>query len=185
MSIALGTKYGAGPGYWTDLRFPASGVNPSGAASPPTPDDTTVPGTLLFEGAQENVIAVVCQLPHEWTRRTPLRPHIHWSKPTGSSSAVTWHLYYRHVGNPTDVIGDWVGPLTVTITVGDPTVSNSHLLSAFPEIDMGARIESAIVVFRLHRMGAADADNTAVRLYEFDVHYVQNKLGTMPEIPAA
>ena len=55
---------------WDDLRFPAQGINPAGAASPPTVDDTTFPGTLLFATNATNVIAGVAQLPHAWKRGT-------------------------------------------------------------------------------------------------------------------
>lgn len=33
---------------WDDLRFPAQGINPAGAADAPTVDTATRPGTLLF-----------------------------------------------------------------------------------------------------------------------------------------
>lgn len=57
---------------WDDLRFPAQGINPAGAASPPAVDEvlTSFTGTLLFSGSQENVIAGVAQMPHSWSPGT-------------------------------------------------------------------------------------------------------------------
>ena len=169
---------------WTDLRFPAQGINPAGTAAPPTviTDLNGYTGCLSFSGSLENIIAGVAQMPHEWDR-SAVRPHIHWTKPTGSANAVTWQLYYRIVGNPSDVAGNWVGPLTVQNSVGDQTVSNSHLLSSFASIDLDGYIESAILLWRIHRKGDTDADNNAVILYEFDIHYNANKPGTTNEIP--
>ena len=169
---------------WTDLRFPAQGINPAGSAAPPTviTDLTGLTGCLSFSGSLENIIAGVAQMPHEWDRGL-VHPHIHWTKPTGSSSAVTWEFYYRIVGNPGDVIGSWQGPYSPEATIGDPTVSNAHLLSSFPDIDLTGYIESAILLWRVHRRGDTDAESNAVTLYEFDIHYNSNKPGTTDEIP--
>ena len=40
---------------WDDLRFPAQSINPAGTAGPPTVDDTTYPGTLLFDFARTDL----------------------------------------------------------------------------------------------------------------------------------
>lgn len=176
----------SGPnGNWDDLRFPAQGINPIGAASDPTVDTTLAdfPGTLLFSGSAQNIIAGVAQMPHEWHAGTEIKPHIHWSKPTGSSSAVTWEFYYRIMGNVGDTPGAWVGPLSAVRTIGDPATSNRHLLTSFPGIDMTGYQESVCLNWRVDRRGDTDADNNAVRLIEFDIHYRKNKSGTPREIP--
>jgi hypothetical protein len=75
---------------WDDLRFPAQAINPAGAAEAPTvdQDEAKFPGTLLFAGNKDASISGIAQCPHAWSRGTALRPHIHWSKPVGSASAV-------------------------------------------------------------------------------------------------
>ena len=172
---------------WEDLRFPAQGINPAGAASPPSVDETltSLSGTLLFSGSQENVIAGVAQMPHAWKRGSELRPHIHWSKPVGSSAAVAWEFYYRHLGFAGDVAGAWVGPVAHTITSGSPTVTNEHVISTFGTISMTGRRESCMLCWQIRRQGNTDADNGTARLYEFDIHYQADKNGTPDEIPAA
>jgi hypothetical protein len=171
---------------WDDLRFPAQAINPAGAAAAPTVDDTLAnfPGTLLFSGSAENVICGVAQMPHAWSRGTPIRPHIHWSKPTGSSAAVSWVLYYRVLGFAGDAPAAWVGPVAGTLAAGAQTESNEHLISSFGEIDMTGQKESSIVCWRVHRLGNTDADNNAARLLEFDIHFLNNKAGTANEIPS-
>lgn len=170
---------------WEDLRFPAAAINPLGATSPPALDDTVTgfPGTLLFSGSQENIVAGVAQMPHAWEPGTTIKPHIHWSKPVGSADAVTWELYYRHLGFPSDVAWDWVGPLAGTISAGDQTVANAHIISGFADIDMAGKRESSMLCWQIRRQGATDADNGTARLLEFDIHYYSVKAGTATPIP--
>jgi hypothetical protein len=78
-------------GAWEGLRFPAQGINPAGAASPPSVDEvlTSFTGTLLFSGSQENVIAGVAQMPHAWRVQSAIRPHIHWAT-SPSARPMPW-----------------------------------------------------------------------------------------------
>jgi hypothetical protein len=172
---------------WDDLRFPVVGINPTGAASDPTIDNVLAdyPGTLLFSGTTENIISVIVQLPHGWMEKTELRPHLHWSKPTGSSSVVDWRLYTRFIGNPGDTPGAWSSAEVGTITKGDQTVSNQPLVSAFPAINtIGLPVRaSTFFMFRIHRLGNSDAESNAVRLFEFDVHVQYGSAGTIIEFP--
>lgn len=171
---------------WDDLRFPAQGINPAGAVDAPTVDTTLTdyPGTLLFSGSADNVIAGVAQLPHAWKAGTAIRPHIHWSKPVGSSSAADWVLYYRILGSAGDAHGALVGPVTGTLAAGTPTVANSMLLTSFGSIDMTSQKESTCLSWQLRRLGNTDADNGTARLFEFDLHYQCGKSGTVDEFPA-
>lgn len=170
---------------WDDLRFPASSVNPAGSTAPPAIDDTLdgVSGTFLFSGTQENVVAIVSQMPHAWKRGSSIHPHIHWEKVTQSSNAVTWELYYRHIGNPHDVKGEWIGPLAPAGTVGDVNAANQQLLTYWDYLDMTGFKESVITAYRIHRKGNTDAYAGLARLYEFDIHYQKDKGGTSVEIP--
>jgi hypothetical protein len=172
-------------GIWEDLRFPSQGINPIGAASDPTPDTnlSNFPGTLLFSGSAQNIIGGIAQMPHAWMAGTAVRPHIHWSKPIGSSSAVTWEFYYRIVGNPGDTATAWVGPLAGTLVIGDPSVTDRHCITRFPEITLNGYQESCIIAWRIDRRGDTDADNNQARLLEFDIHFRANKRGTVKEIP--
>jgi hypothetical protein len=171
---------------WEDLRFPAQGINPAGAADAPTVDTTLTgyPGTLLFSGSQDNIIAGIAQLPHAWKRGSAIRLHIHWSKPVGSASATTWVLYYRILGFAGEVHGNLVGPVSATATIGDPTTANSMMITTFGEIDLTGQKESTCLAWQIRRMGNTDADNGTARLFEFDIHYQTDKAGTITEIPA-
>lgn len=170
---------------WEDLRFPAQGINPAGAVDAPTVDTTLTdyPGTLLFSGSADNVIAGVAQMPHSWKRGTAIRPHIHWSKPVGSASATTWVFYYRICGMPGDAHGSLVGPVAATATIGTPGTSNSMLITSFGDIDLSTQKESTCIAWQIRRLGNTDADNGTARFFEFDIHYQKNKSGSVNEIP--
>lgn len=170
---------------WDDLRFPAQGINPAGAVDAPTVDTTLTgyPGTLLFAGNQENVIAGIAQLPHTWKAGSALHPHIHWSKPVGSASAVSWVLYYCILGSPGDVHGALVGPLAGTLVAGDMATANQMLITRFDPIDMTGLKESVCLSWQIRRLGNTDADNGTARLFEFDLHFQADKGGTVAEFP--
>ena len=112
---------------WDDLRFPAQGINPAGAIDAPTVDTTLTafPGTLLFAGNAENVIAGIAQMPHAWAKGTPIRPHIHWAKTTGSASAISWVFYYRHLG----FAGDTPPPGSALSLEPSPSVIKPSLIT--------------------------------------------------------
>jgi hypothetical protein len=170
---------------WDDLRFPAQSINPPGTLDGPTVDATETgwPGTLLFVGNGDRVLCGVAQMPHAWARGTAIKPHIHWTKPTGSADAVTWEFLHRIIGNPGDTPGAWSSASTGTIVAGDQTHTDEHLLTTFADIDMTGNIESAMVAWRLYRRGSTDADASTVRLLELDFHYQINQLGTVSVIP--
>ena len=170
---------------WDDLRFPMNAVDPAGITGAATriTSLTDYTGALSFSGTIENVCAGIAQMPHAWKRESAITPHIHWTKPTGSSSEVQWRLYLRVIGNPGDTAGAWSSALSPVVTVGDPTVSDEHLLTAWAPFDMTGLIESAVLYWRLHRLGNADADNTAVICHELDFHYQTDKAGTDSPIP--
>lgn len=170
---------------WDDLRFPAQSINPAGAVAAPSviTTESDFPGALSFAGNADNMIAGVAQMPHAWKLGSTIRPHIHWLKPTGSSNAVTWHFYYRIVGNVGGTAGAWVGPVVGTIAAGDQTTSNNHILTSFGDVSMTGYTESAMLAWRIYRIGTSDAENNAVTLLEFDIHYQSDGRGSIPEYP--
>ena len=97
---------------------------------------------------------------------------------------MTWEFYYRHLGFPGEDAAAWVGPVAGTLVAGDQTVTDQHLLTSFGAIDMTGRIESSCLCWQIRRQGATDADTGTARLYEFDIHFQSDKLGTENEIPS-
>jgi hypothetical protein len=171
-------------GYWEDLRFPAQGINPAGSAAPPTVDDTTFPGTLLFSHSADNVIGGVAQLPHSWQRGTAIRPHVHWAKTTSATGTVAWRLRYTwaDIGGTFGAYSDWD---TATSGVPNSNTANKHALATFTPITPATGVgESSMICWQVIRDVSEDDYGASARLLEVDFHYQTNKNGTRNEIPS-
>jgi hypothetical protein len=171
---------------WDDLRFPAQGINPPGAASDPAVNTTT--GLLGFSGTADNIIAGVAQMPHSWIPGTAVRPHLHLRFPTSASANSRWKLVYDVADGATPFVNNY-GTYTDggTITVANPQDAKAEVPASFSEVSMSGLLESAVIMWRITRLAATDAadtDTSAAVLLEFDIHYQSNKLGTQEEIPS-
>lgn len=171
--------------YWDDLRFPAQGINPASAVDPPSVDNddpasvaTAVPGTLLFAGNVDNMIAGVAQLPHTWREGTAIYPHIHWALTAGSAAAVTWELRIRLLGDLGAASGSWAIMTLDASKAVSSALANVHQITAWAPIDMAGKKVSTMVAWALYRRGSTDANNDLVRLYELDFHYQVNSMGS-------
>lgn len=170
---------------WDDLRFPAQGINPPGAASDPTRSTTN--GLLYFSGTADNVIAGVAQMPHAWAAGTTVVPHLHLIFPTSASANTRWKLEY----NTGSVNGNFMHALgtyttLATVTVANPANVLKHVIASFGDLTMTGHKESAIIVWKISRLAntdALDTDTNACVLTEFDLHYQVGKSGTIGEYP--
>ncbi len=169
---------------WDDLRFPAQGINPAGAAAAPTVDTATRPGTLLFSGTAENIIGGVAQMPHAWLNGDPIHPHVHWAKTTNGAGGVVWQFRYA-IASVGGVFGPYSAWEDCTNPVSNNDVADNHALAEFSYIDMTGFTDSCIILWQVRRNPAAVADTYAAnaRFFEFDIHYRVGKLGSVSEIP--
>lgn len=169
---------------WDDLRFPAQGINPLGSAAPPAVDDTVYPGTLLFSSSTENIIAGVAQMPHAWKNGTAVHPHVHWCKTTSAVGGVVWEFRYC-LADLTGVFGAYTDWEVCTYPAPDSDTANKHAVAAWEFIDMTGKKDSAIMLWQVRRNTGATADNygAPARLYEFDLHYQTDRLGSVNELP--
>lgn len=170
---------------WDDLRFPSQGINPPGAASDPTISITT--GLLEFSGTLDNIICGVAQMPHSWERGTSVYPHLHLRFPTSSVSNSRWKLEYDIADNSTNFINDY-GVYTDggTITIPNPQNTKDEVLVGFNSINMSNLKESAVIVWKISRLALSDVldtDNSSIALLEFDIHFQNDKMGTVNQIP--
>jgi len=178
---------------WTDLRFPATSINPAGQTNPATleTDVDTFPGTLLFSNTTDNIICGVAQLPHEmfFGDGAVIKPHIHWSKTTSATGVVIWEFTYRWIGNVGDAAEAWSTADNGTLAVDHGDTADTHALTAFTSISLSGRRASAMLAFRLYRRSGTDANDTYganARLLELDFHYQTGggKSGTLLEYPS-
>lgn len=159
---------------WEDLRFPAMGINPPGAATDPTRDTTD--GLLSFSGSQDNVCVFQVQMPHGWESGAGsyLIPHLHILNTAASAGTTTWQLDYKIANINGNFPATWT---TDTINYVVPAATSTHVMPAFAHIDMTGFTSSSMLVMKLSRLGSSDDYNTAVKLLEYDIHYKHNKFG--------
>lgn len=171
---------------WDDLRAPATGINPPGAVSDPTPAED---GTLLFSDSAVNLIAILFQMPHTWKEGTTVKPHIHWMKSVDGSGTVVWEMRYRIIAI-SEVPTAWSEWLPVESHITDPINTQAHAMSGFPDIDMEDRKISTMLSIQLRRdpLNVGDDYAADAALLEFDIHYRKDgngsfNVGTKGELP--
>lgn len=175
----------SGEDQWEDLRFPAQGINPPGAASDPALN--AVNGLLEFSGSADNIIAGAAQMPHSWMRGSAVTPHIHVINPVANELTSKWILEYDIAAN----FGDFVNAYetyTALATVAhvNPNSAKQLSLISFGELSMAGFLESCCLLWKITRLAdtdVADDDTAIVVLVEFDIHFRMDKPGTPAAIP--
>jgi hypothetical protein len=163
---------------WDDLRMPAIGINPPGAATDPTLDNTD--GRWIFSASATNMLALQAQLPHAWVEGTLIEPHVHWSPTDTNTGNVLWRLEYKIAS----VYGAFPSAWTTIDALGAANgVSDQHLIADFVGIDMTGHTLSCILLIKLSRIGGDASDTYAgtAKLNYFDIHFRQNSLGSNAE----
>ncbi len=169
---------------WDDLQCPPEAFNAQGSPSPPTIDNTTVPGTWLFSGTTENNLAVVRQMPHRWKQGGTLKPHVHWEKTTTGSGNVMWQWCYS-IANVGSVFPAYSDYFDGTNAVPHSNTVRKHALDTFPDVDMTGKRESCMICIKFRRLPSHASDTYAAdaRFLELDIHYQSDKDGTEVEYP--
>jgi len=161
---------------WDDLRAPATGINPIGSPSPATPNTTD--GSLTF--ATSNVCIAWFQLPHAYKEGTDISPHIHWSKQTTNNGTVNWQMKYKWF-NIGDVDPGFSSLVSATAYVPNSNTVNKQALSEWADISGVGKTVSSMVCLFLQRTASGDTYTGAANLYEIDIHYQVDSLGSRTE----
>lgn len=166
--------------YWDDLRFPSSGLNPPGQENAPTLDNQT--GLFVFPNNSTRLVSGLAQMPHAWREGTAIRPHVHWVQPAAGN--VLWRLEYRLMPAVRgEFPSEWTTVQSAEAVSEYPGEGNWVQITSFPEIDMTGFRLSAMVLFRVARVGgdALDTLNQSVSLLEFDIHHRVSSPGSRQE----
>lgn len=164
---------------WNDLRFPAAGVNPPGAASDPARDTTD--GCLNFSASATNIIAMQTVMPHSWKTGSFVEPHIHWTKTDGGAGDVVWEFKYS-IADPNGVFPAFTTITSAATVLGTPdtNTADKHLVTSFGFIPFVCAGTAPATKMLLSRLGADAGDTYAAvaKLVEFDIHILKDSLGS-------
>lgn len=171
-------------GLWEDLRFPAVGINPPGGDD--APSRNTTDGLLAFSKSANNIIAIQAQMPHMWKSGTNIAPHIHivGVNAPGETPKTRWQMSYKIMD-----VGDSL-PASYTVSNVDANISALddgkaiHQIISFPEIAMTGHQDSCMLVILVQRSAGDTTNDTyddVIKLLEFDIHYLQNTMGSIVE----
>ena len=164
------------PIVWDDLRFPAS----PGRINPATlrPDFDYTKSCFAFDGGGTESIYMVGQLPHGYKPGTALYPHLHWAPTTNSTGFVHWEMRYKWYND-----GETIGAFTSSLlSATSPAVPEQLTRSSWAIISKSDAAISSMVMFILSRIGGADTIDTDVNLYEFDLHFQIDTIGSQREL---
>lgn len=181
--MAQGAQHILTPGYfWEDLQFPATAINPPGAASDPDWDSSN--GGWLFDAGSTEVLYLIAQMSHTWVEGTDLEPHVHWEKSTSAAGNVRWQLRYEWAR--IDAVRTAITTINATALSTpqtDPNTADHHLITSLGTISGTDSQISDMLVMRIERTGAHGDDTYGAdaRLLEFDIHYQRDFLGSYRE----
>jgi hypothetical protein len=165
--------------YWDDLRFPVQAINPPGAASDPDRDSTD--GTFLFDAGSTELLMGIAQMPHKWKEGTAIDPHVHWSPTNTNTGNVLWRFAYK-IAN---IDGTFPALYTnIDILDAGSGTADTHQMAEFASVDMTGKTISAIIKWRLSRIGGDGTDtyNADAKLLEFDIHFELDRPGSREEL---
>jgi hypothetical protein len=172
--------YGNGTQF-EDLRFPANEL--TAGATPP--DVCNVVGSTLrtrcFDGAATTEsLELLVQLPHNRKLKSALYPHIHWGPSNTNAGNVKWQLEYSCA----DINGTFGASGTINVVDASDTVTHKHQIAGLPEIDTSLYGDiSSMCLMRIFRNPSDQQDSygSDAELYEFDIHYEIDALGSRSE----
>ena len=176
--VSIDGEFVLGNTFWDDLKFPAAGINPPGAASDPTRDTTD--GRWSLSASAVNIIALQVQMPHGWKEGSAIYPHVHWSPTSTNTGDVKWEMKYKIANVNGTFPGSWT---TITVLDAGAGVADAHQIAPFSPINMTGYSLSSMMLVLLSRLGddVTDTYTAACKLNEFDIHYQIDSFGSDEE----
>ena len=161
---------------WDDLRAPATQIK-QGATLKPDFNYTDV--TLDFDDSSDETIYINMQLPHDWKIESDINPHIHWIQ--NQNQNIPWKMEYRFQNNNAATEASWT---TIALDQLAYTYSSGNLnqISAPSSmIDTTGVTISSVLQVKITRDVSEDSYSGDAQVYEFDIHYQRDTLGSKDE----
>lgn len=165
---------------WDDLRSPATGLNPAGAAAPPTYDETELAAS--FSGSQVNLSGVIQHTPHGLDKSVPIHPHMHVFARVNpvTPKVAKWRLEYKMYSKDDVVPTAWT-TINVDLTLTAENYNTSQIVD-FGYIDITSLHGLAsFFKFKISRQIAGATYTDPIFVDEFDSHVVFNRSGSAEE----
>ena len=160
---------------WDDLRTPVTQAR-VGALGKPDFDFTNV-GYLFPQNDTSETLSVVLQMPHSWKAGSDIYPHVHYRRT--SAGKPTFKIDYAWFN-----IGAEVAAPTTTVTMGTEVIAYTsgsihQINKASAPISGSGKTISSMLLIKLYRDDNAVTGDVLV--YEFDLHYEIDMLGSRTE----
>ena len=173
---------------WDDARSSLTGLKTGASAPTFTQFKTNGAGSTgvyayAFSKSAVNELFGAVQLPHRYRPGTDIVPHVHWVQPTTAAGNVVFELEYVL----REIDGVYATNTTVlSVTTAAPAAAFRHTLSNFAAISGETLRESAVILYRIARLGNDGADTLDEDIFvtDFDFHVRVDKHGTGGQAPS-
>jgi len=161
---------------WEDLRFPATRVR-LGSLSKPDFNYTDI--TVDFDPTSDETIYVNAQMPHRWKEGSAINPHIHWIQ--NQNVNIPWKFEYRIQANSAAKTTAWSTKTLDQLSYTYVSGNLNQISYASSMIDMTGYGISCILQMKLTRDVSEDSYSGDAQLYELDIHFQIDTLGSQDE----
>ena len=174
-----GIRYHGNTTTFSDIQVPLSAAT---VVTNPQPTFSLFRSSIYayaFSGNLVNTVAFTTQLPHAYKEGSTLFPHLHCAfdaVPTiGQTVALQFSYTLTNIG---DIIQAGTVQPTITYTISASDVQYKHFMLSLAPISGTGILISALMNGVLSRLGNTDTSNADLFIFEFDLHYEIDSLGS-------
>ena len=161
---------------WDDIRVPATRIRQGASLKP---DFNLTDLTLDFDDSSDETIYINIQMPHDWKIESDINPHIHWIQ--NQDQNIPWKFEYRWQLNNTTTTTAWTTIALDTLAFTYTSGSLNQISEPSSMITPTGVTISAIMQIKITRDVSEDSYSGDAQIYEFDVHYQRDTLGSKDE----
>jgi hypothetical protein len=119
-------------------------------------------------------------MPHKWKIGSDVSLHIHWCKDTSAAGTVNWQMKYKWC-NIGDVMPGFSVMSSGTEMIPNSNTANKHALYEWADLPGAGKTLSSMLCIYLERVSAGDTYGGSASLYEIDLHYQIDSIGSREE----
>jgi hypothetical protein len=166
--------------YWDDVRMPATVALVGQGAGNAADQDTL--GYLLFDTAQDEEAFFTMQMPHGYKYGSDMEAHVHWAKSTSAGGDVVFKIDYECADIGETFTNSLGTTLTLTYEIDDSDTAFKHAYADTTLFNPGFSGVSGMCLMRLWRDVSEDDYAADAIVYELDVHFISDTVGSTNEL---